>query len=104
MPTDRATKTLPRTPRSAASVRLESGDVLRVLGKHILVDGFHLVVDLAKSRGSRLYDSASGKWYLDFYTFFGSCPIGVNHPLMMTREFEKRLARAARNKPANSDV
>ncbi len=32
-------------------------EVRNVLGKHLLVDGFHLVVDLEKSQGSRMFDS-----------------------------------------------
>jgi len=92
------------TTRSLESVVVAPGDVLKVLGKHLLVDGFHLVVDLEKSKGSRVYDSSSGKWYLDFYTFFASNPVGINHPRMMTKEFEAKLVRASRNKPANSDV
>ena len=70
--------------RSIDSVSVPPSEVLKVLGKHLLVDGYHLVVDLDKSKGSRIYDSATGKWYLDFYTFFGSCPIGINHPRLMT--------------------
>ena len=35
-------------------------EVIGELEKHILVDGFKLVFDLAKSRGSRFYDAASG--------------------------------------------
>jgi L-lysine 6-transaminase len=92
------------TTRSIDSAVVPPAKVLEVLGKHLLVDGFHLVVDLEKSRGSRLHDSSSGKTYLDFYTFFGSCPVGINHPRLMTREFEEKLLRAGRNKPANSDV
>jgi L-lysine 6-transaminase len=92
------------TTRSTDSVSVKPGEVLKVLGKHLLVDGFHLVVDLDKSTGSRMYDSSSGKWYLDFYSMFASNPLGFNHPRLMTAEFEKKLLRAARQKPANSDV
>lgn len=90
--------------KSAPPAAIGPKDVRHVLGKHLLVDGFHLVVDLEKSHGSRLYDSSNDTWYLDFYTFFGSCPIGLNHPRMAGKEFEQRLVRAAKNKPANSDV
>ena len=86
------------------AVRIAPGDVVRTLGRTMLVDGFHIVLDLEKSRGSRLYDAASGKWYLDFYTFFASCPVGMNHPALLAPEFTKKLLRAAINKPANSDV
>src|SRR5262249_35767813 len=92
------------TIRSSESAAVRPAEVRQVLGRHLLVDGFHLVIDLEKSLGSRIFDSSMGRWYLDFYTFFGSCPVGINHPRLRTAEFEKRLVRAARNKPANSDV
>ncbi len=79
-------------------------DVRSVLGRSMLVDGFHLVLDLEKSHGSRVHDAASGKWYLDFYTFFASAPLGINHPGMREPAFVERLLRAAVNKPANSDA
>ena len=79
-------------------------DVFSVLGRHMLVDGFHLVVDLEKSHGSRVHDAATGKWYLDFYTFFASAPLGINHPGMRRPEFLERLQRASVNKPSNSDA
>ena len=84
--------------------RVAPDQVRRVLSQRMLVDGFHLVMDLEKSHGSRLYDSESDKWYLDFYTFFASCPIGVNHPRMKEPAFTEKLLRASINKPANSDV
>src|SRR4029450_1845130 len=89
------------TTRSTDSVSVKPGEVLKTLGKHLLVDGFHLVVDLDKSTGSRMYDSSSGKWYLDFYSMFASNPVGFNHPRLMTPEFEKQLLRAAPQKPPN---
>ncbi len=91
------------TPATTAAT-VAPQDVLAVLGRHMLVDGFHLVVDLDRSHGSRILDAASGKWYLDFYTFFASCPVGVNHPKMADPEFRARLVRAAVNKPSNSDA
>lgn len=70
----------------------------------MLVDGFHIVVDLERSHGSRILDAATGKWYVDFYTFFASSPIGVNHPKMRAPRWLERLMRAAINKPSNSDA
>ena len=49
-------------------------DVFEVLGRHMLVDGFHLVMDLAKSKGSWMEDARDGKRYLDFYSFFATAP------------------------------
>jgi L-lysine 6-transaminase len=49
-------------------------------------------------------DAATGKEYLDFYTYFASLPLGHNHPAMLEPEFHEKLLRAAVANPANSDV
>ena len=85
-------------------MKIEPKDVRETLRRHMLVDGFPLVVDLEKSRGSRFRDESTGRVYLDFYTFFASSPIGFNHPRLHAPEFEAKLLAAARHKPANSDV
>jgi len=78
--------------------------VFDTLRKSILVDGFHLVADLEKSRGSILVDARDGKEYLDLYTYFASLPVGHNHPRMLDPDFQRKLLRAAVANPANSDV
>jgi L-lysine 6-transaminase len=78
--------------------------VLPTLRKHMLIDGFEIVIDLHKSRGSYLVDAKDGKRYLDFFTFVASSPIGLNHPKMMMPDFLKKLAYVAVNKPSNSDI
>ena len=78
--------------------------VMGTLSKHILVDGFHLVVDLKRSRGSYMVSARSGKKYLDMYSYFSTLPIGHNHPKMGDREFLAELREAALENPANSDV
>ncbi len=83
---------------------IRPADVLPSLSKHILVDGFEMVVDLKKSHGSRIYDSLHDKWFLDFFTFFASNPVGINHPKMANEEFKERVFWAAVNKIANSDL
>ncbi len=83
---------------------VEAREVLDSLSRHILVDGYHVVMDLARSRGSYLYDSRSERYILDFFTSFATCPIGYNHPKLRTIEFRERLADVATNKPANSDI
>jgi L-lysine 6-transaminase len=84
--------------------KVQPSDVHATLGKHLLVDGFDCVVDLNKSQGSRIWDSKGNKWFLDFFTFFASSPIGLNHPKLLTKEFLEKLSYAAVNKPTNSDV
>lgn len=78
--------------------------VHKVLQQHILTDGYDIVLDLEKSEGIYLYDSKSGERYLDFFTFFASNPLGMNHPRLNNPEFREKLGRVAVNKPSNSDV
>ncbi|MEK6572321.1 MAG: L-lysine 6-transaminase [Bacteroidota bacterium] len=83
--------------------RIAPTEVHSTLAKHMLVDGFDLVVDLERSQGSYMYDSRYNKRYLDFFTFFASGAVGINHPKMTTPEFLQKLARTAVNKVSNSD-
>ncbi|MEO3873904.1 L-lysine 6-transaminase [Nonomuraea sp. B12E4] len=77
-------------------------DVHTRLARHLLVDGYRLVLDLELSRGSWLVDARNGRRYLDFYTFFASAPLGVNPPF--DSDFAQLLGQVARNKPANPDT
>ncbi len=79
-------------------------DALEKIGKHMLVDGFPLILDIENSQGCTLRDKKTGKDYLDFFSFFASSPIGLNHPEMMTKEFLNQLAKVAVNKPSCSDI
>ncbi|REL29230.1 L-lysine 6-transaminase [Rhodohalobacter sp. SW132] len=80
-------------------------DVRPTLQKHILADGFEIVLDLKKSKGAYLHDSVTGKKYLDFFTFFASNPLGMNHDrLAEDPDFVQKLGQVAINKPSNSDV
>ncbi len=81
-----------------------AGDALKTLEKHILLDGFKIVFDLEKSRGSYIFDAPSGRRLIDFYGFFGSVPVGFNHPHFNKPEVQKEMLRAATIKIANSDV
>lgn len=80
------------------------GDVISTLSRSILVDGFHIVVDLEKSKGSYMVDARTGKRYLDMYTYFSTLPIGHNHPKLKDKDFLRELTAAALENPANSDV
>jgi L-lysine 6-transaminase len=87
-----------------AGTGIAPAQVLSTLKKHLLVDGFEIVIDLRKSRGSYIVDAQDGKRYLDFFTFVASSPIGLNHPKMTSPGFLKKLAYVAVNKPSNSDI
>ena len=80
-------------------------DIRPIISRHLLADGFKLVLDMEKSQGLHLHDAATGKDYIDFFTFFASNPLGMNHPKLRNDEgFIERLLDAAINKVSNSDV
>ena len=84
--------------------KIRPEDVHKILSKYMLVDGFDLVMDLRKSKGCRIYDSRRDRWFLDFFSFFASSPLGCNHPALLEPDFLKKLAEVAVNKPTNPDV
>jgi L-lysine 6-transaminase len=85
-------------------IEVQPDGVFDALRPHMLVDGFHLVMDLEKSHGSWIVDARNGRQYLDFYTFFATAPLGHNHPRLREPGFERKLGAIAANKPANSDI
>ncbi len=87
-----------------AQVTVAADQVFGVLRENILVDGFHIVIDLRKSHGSKMVDALTGKEYLDCYTYFATLPIGHNHPKLEDAGFREALYQAALANPANSDV
>src|SRR5216110_1634362 len=99
----RSSKKRSRIAETKAPVQ-DGARALHVLEKHILMDGFKVVIDLEKSRGSYLFDAATGRRLIDLYGFFGSLTIGFNHPYFDQPEVKKDLLRAAKFKVANSDV
>src|ERR1043166_1973174 len=93
-----------RNGAMTAKVHIPSAGVVTELEKHLLLDGFRIVIDLQKSHGSHLVDAASGRQLLDLYGFYGSLPIGFNHPHFAQARVQQDLLEAARVKVANSDV
>lgn len=84
--------------------KVTAADVHDILNNHILTDGYEIVLDLQKSEGIRLVDAKTGDRYLDFFTFFASNPLGMNHPALANEEFISKIGQVAINKPSNSDV
>src|SRR6266498_808297 len=78
--------------------------VIAELEKHILVDGFKLVFDVQRSRGSHFVDAATGRELIDLYSFYASQPVGFNHPYFDRPEVQADLLAAAKVKVANADV
>ena len=81
-----------------------TSEVFPILRKNILVDGFHVVIDLEASHGTVIVDALTGAEYLDCYSYFATLPIGHNHPKLDDAGFRASLMRAALANPANSDI
>ncbi len=88
------------TTRSA----IAPADVHATLARHMLADGYDMVLDLENSHGRRLHDSKSGRTYLDMFSCFATFVVGMNHPKTKDPEFLAKLTRAALLNPTNSDV
>lgn len=71
------------------------------LGKHILADGYPIVMDMVKSHGSYVNDE-NGTEYLDMFSMFASGSIGYNHPYLL--KHIDLLGKMAVNKPTVSDI
>src|SRR6478752_6503334 len=96
---------LPVNQRILLPREVAPDQVHKVLGRHVLADGFRLVYDTRASRGSWVVDARSGEKYLDLYTFFASAPLGSNPPALTDDpDFMAVLAEVAANKPANPDM
>ena len=88
-----------------AGDRVAPDQVMDVLGRHLLLDGYDLVLDTKASRGATLVDARDGTSYLDMFTQFASMALGMNPPeITEDPEFLATLTEVAMNKPANSDM
>ncbi|MGW7260576.1 L-lysine 6-transaminase [Streptomyces sp. NPDC054834] len=89
----------------AATSTAHPDEVHERLGRHVLIDGFKLVLDPLASRGSWIVDARTGEKFLDLYSFFASAPLGLNaRGIVDDPEFMTLLAQVAANKPANPDI
>src|SRR5436190_18359110 len=92
------------TKQTSKDAKSGATRALETLERHVLLDGFRIVIDHEKSQGSYLYNAASDSRLIDFYGFFGSMPVGYNHPHFSEPDVQRELARAASIKVANSDM
>jgi L-lysine 6-transaminase len=93
-----------RATKSETQKGIAPSNVLETIEQHVLLDGFKVVVDLEKSRGSYLHNAVGNRRLIDLYGFFGSMPVGFNHPHFDQPDVQRDLLRAAKVKIANSDV
>ncbi|MEX0928178.1 MAG: L-lysine 6-transaminase [Balneolales bacterium] len=84
---------------------LTPDQVHKALNRHLLADGYDMVLDLEKSKTPYLYDSKNQRQILDFFTFFASNPLGMNHPKISDDAgFREKLTKVALHNPSNSDI
>src|SRR5207237_3041695 len=93
-----------RATKSEEQKAIAPSEILETIEQHVLLDGFKVVVDLDKSRGSYLHNAVTNKLVIDLHAFCRSIPIGFNHPYFDNPAVQRDLLRAAKVKVANSDV
>ncbi len=77
-----------------------------IFNEHTNAEGMiPLVLGTQSSSGIDLVDERTNRAYMDFFGFYASSSVGMNHPKMINDEdFKSRLLDAAMNKVTNSDV
>src|SRR5581483_9831044 len=78
-----------------AKAKILPQDVVTALEEHVLIDGNRHVIDLQRSRGCHFVDQVSGRTFLDLYGFYGSLPVGYNHPHFKEPSVQRDLLEAA---------
>jgi L-lysine 6-transaminase len=82
---------------------LAPNEIHATIGRHLLLTGLPLVLDLRGSRGAFVRDSLTGEDYLDFAGFYGSNALGFNHPKLCDPATRERLVDAASIKVGNPE-
>lgn len=88
----------------AGQLRIEAADVQELLSRYMVEERLDVVADLERSQGAHLYDAKRAEMFLDFFSFYSTCPVGYNHPHLLRSETLRELGRLAVHKPSNSDV
>ncbi|MFB3906610.1 MAG: L-lysine 6-transaminase [Acidobacteriota bacterium] len=85
-------------------MRTSAEAVRQVISRYMVADGLDLVLDLERSRGVRLFDAKRQEYFLDFFSFYATNPVGLNHPRLTAESTLRELGTVAVQKPSNSDV
>ena len=88
----------------AGGLKVNAAAVHEILSRYMAEERMDVVVDFEKSSGTRLYDAKRQEWFLDFFSFYSTCPVGYNHPRLRKPARIEELGRLAIHKPSNSDV
>ncbi len=85
-------------------VKTNAEEVRQVISRYMVADGLDLVLDLKRSRGVHLFDAKRQEYFLDFFSFYATNPVGLNHPRLTDESTVRELGTVAVQKPSNSDV
>lgn len=85
-------------------MKIPANQIQSTLQKYILADGMHIIYDMDRSHDSYIVDGASGKEYLDLFSFFATQPVAHNHPKIIDPVFREKIARIALHRPTLSDI
>src|SRR5947199_9548226 len=77
-----------RAAKSEKQQQIAPSNVLETIEQHVLLDGFKIVVDPDKNRGSYSHNAVDDRRLIDRYSFFGSMPVRLKH-----RPFDEPQAR-----------
>jgi L-lysine 6-transaminase len=78
--------------------------VHEVISKYMLADAFDFVLDLKNSSRTHIVNEINNNRFIDFFTFFASSALGLNHPKLNTPKLRELFGRLSINKPSNSDI
>ncbi len=65
---------------------------------------FNIKIDFEKSHDSYIYDKNTNRYFLDFFGFFSSLPLGYNHQIFKEKKFIDAINRIGNIKVANNAV
>lgn len=77
--------------------------IQEILNKYLQPPAYDIVLNLEKSTPSHIFDDKHNRFILDMFTFFGTMPLGMNHPKLNYEDFTRKLTKIAINKPSNTD-
>ena len=74
------------------TLKITPENATAVIGKVMMPDVYPITVDLARSSGSRIYDSRGNRFYLDCFSYIASNPIGQDVYKRQAQGFDETVA------------
>jgi L-lysine 6-transaminase len=78
-------------------------NVRNILSEYLIDDRSSIIPDFARCYGQYIFDLKTSGYYLDCAGYYGSNPIGHNHPGLNEPSFLQKLLNVAKTNPSNSD-